>query len=139
MLRGQRVQIEAVERNGIFHCLTHGVDPVLPHEAVRILIFGESRDANGEAAVPQNLHAPHRAGPSGLVAVVGDDHFLDQPPEEVGLPLGERRAHAAHHVDQAGLVERQDIGVPLNKHGVAGVAHGIPRPMQSVQVSTLVE
>ena len=76
---------------------------------------------------------------TGRVDVIGQGDTRGVAGEQLHLSRGERCAHAADHVLEAGLVGHQGIRVALHQHGAPALADGRLGAVDEVERAALVE
>ena len=91
-------------------------DPLLePLRSVgRVEARGQRDDAHVEPRPHGELHPAQRGGLAGRVGVEAEVEAARQPAKLLQLRLGERRPHRGDRRAEAGLVEREDVGVALD-------------------------
>ncbi len=103
---------EVGERAGAVQHLAHRLRPAVAQEVVRVLAFGQEREAQ-RAAGAQERQRQFRRSVGGLqaraVAVEAEDGLRDRAPEKVELALGQGRAERSDGVLETALVERDHV------------------------------
>ena len=109
---------------------------VLAHKLVRVLPVWEHDHADVEPFRHQDIEPADGRVLACRVAVVGDVHVAHIPFEQSCLLLGQCGSKARYGVRDAGLVEPDDIGVPLDHHQIVELSAFLK--VQAVEVVSLV-
>jgi hypothetical protein len=96
-------------------------------------------DAHVEAHGDGELHPPQRRRLSRGVAVEAEPHAPRQAREVAELRVGQRRPHRRDDRLEAGLPEREHVGVPLDDDGAVLLRDRAARAVEPVEERALAE
>ncbi len=99
--------------------------PARAHQAVGIFAGGQRHEAQRLARLQQRQRALGRAeggALAGIVAVEAQHRLVDHAPQREHLFFGQRGAQGRDGVGEAGLGQRDDVGIALDDDDGAGVA-----------------
>ncbi len=113
--------------------LLKGPGTFCPHERVGVLAGWQRHDVDAQPALQKQLDAAQRRLLAGRVGVEKQHHTTDVARQQSRLIGRERRAAGRHHVLNAGLVQRNDVGVALHQDGFFLRAQGLTGLVEPVQ------
>ena len=120
-------------------------------ELIRVLAIGQADDANFVQLDPrfggrqltdealECLHAERAGLLAGGIDVVGECDLLGVARQQRDLAGGQRGSERRDDVVETGLMRHQRVGVALDDHGLAGLAHRALGLVDQIERPTLVE
>ena len=121
--------------------LTHegvvGGGPPVLDEIVGVAPVRDLRDAHVEPALQEQIERPGRGVTPRGIAVVADDDALGVASEQLDLRRGERRAQRRNRIFESGLMNRDQVQVPLDEYGEPFTADRVTGNVETVEVLTL--
>jgi hypothetical protein len=133
------LNLEARERDRAIEQPRHPLGAaLLPHDVGGVGARRQPDDAQLEP-LRQHGRGAHRGLAAGRVGVEAQQHDARQPADLARLLGGEGRAHHAHRVAEAGLVERDHVRVALGEHDRAGLRRRRARDVDPEQLAALGE
>ena len=107
-------------------------------EVGRVLALGKHEDRDVERIPLVELEGPFGGPGAGLVGVEGQHQPIGEPGQEPEVVLAEGRPARGHHRLDAGLVQGDHVGVPLDHAGPTGPGHVGLGPVQVIEQRSLV-
>ena len=86
-------------------------------ERVGVVAVGEKHHPHVEVLFQEHVDTPKRSFDTGRVAVVQNGDIARKARHQLDLVLGERGARRGHHIGNAGLVQRNHVGITLHQIG----------------------
>ena len=86
---------------------------MFPGKAVGVVVIGQQQDAQVHPLGKQHVGASDSGVNACRVAIVEQGDVVGEPVEQMDLRQGERRTGVGHHILDAALIHRDDVGLPL--------------------------